>query len=99
MDYLLDLNVGKTRPSSCGGFDKMPLPCGKGMFSSQTTSAWEAEYKKYLSSRSGSEMPTVKTLREIHGAGHRDHEDDLVKDLLMWSEDLDDLGSLLFMAV
>ncbi|KUJ24333.1 uncharacterized protein LY89DRAFT_18568 [Mollisia scopiformis] len=99
MAYLLDMDVGKAQPSSCVGFDKVPLPCGKSMFLAQTASSWEDEYKKYLSSRNGSEMPTVGNLRKMFRTETNDWQNDLVKDLSGWSKDVDDLGSLLLVAV
>jgi len=99
MDRLVDMNVGKAQPSTCAEFDKIPLASTKSMWLAQTTSAWEDEYKKYLSVRHGTQMPTVGGLREAYGASTNDHESDLVKDLSNWSKDVDDLGSLLLMAI
>lgn len=66
------------------------------MWLAKTVPAWENEYNKYLSLRHGNKMPTVGALR---GAGVAEANDDLINDLSNWSNDVDDLGSLLLLVV
>jgi hypothetical protein len=94
MARLINMNLGYGLPKSCALFDEIPLPCAKSMWLAKTTSEWEDEYKKYLSLRHGSGMPTVGVLR---GAGTAEPDSDFVKDLANWSSDVDDLGSLLLL--
>ncbi|KAE8451057.1 hypothetical protein EG329_004729 [Mollisiaceae sp. DMI_Dod_QoI] len=97
MDRLIYINIGK--PASCTNLNKIPLPCSKQIWLAQTPSSWEDEYKKYLSLRHGSEMPDIGGLQEAYRADARDFENDLVQDLSKWSKEVEDLGSLLLMAI
>ncbi|CZR55295.1 uncharacterized protein PAC_05182 [Phialocephala subalpina] len=92
-----DMNVSRAQAEPCAHFEGISLPCGRSMWHAKTTSVWEDEYKKYLSLREGSAMPTIGNLRKVYGGADKDLDSDLVRDLSNWSKDADDLGSLLLM--
>lgn len=91
------MNVSRAQVEPCAHFEGISLPCGRSMWQAKTTSVWEDEYKKYLSLREGSAMPTIGNLRKVYGGADKDLDSDLVRDLSNWSKDADDLGSLLLM--
>lgn len=94
---LLDMNVSKAQAEPCPHFEGIALPCSRSMWHAKTISAWEDEYKKYLSLRAGSAMPTIGALRKGLGGADKDLDNDRVQDLSNWSKDADDLGALLLM--
>lgn len=84
----------------CGGFAELPLPCSKKLWQASDRATWEAEYKKeYMKegmfNGNVKRLPTYRDLLpdfqdgSSSGMGH----------LGEWFSGMDDLGTLVMMAV
>lgn len=96
---LLDLSVGLPTSAGCSQLDGAPLPASKTLWEADTRAAWESEYKKHLLTRKGSSLLRTKWLRESPKSEIDGLKSDDLEDLSRWSEDVDQLGWMLLMAV
>ncbi len=92
------MNFGPSAPTVCPELHKIPLPCSKEMWGAETKLAWESEYQKYLSRRSGGRIPMVGDLVRLNESNVDSLELEMVGDLSNWSEAADSYGSLLLLS-
>ncbi|KAH7319331.1 Alpha/Beta hydrolase protein [Rhexocercosporidium sp. MPI-PUGE-AT-0058] len=95
MDRVLDFNIGQPTVAFCRKFDLLSVPCSKEMWEAETSRSWEVEYKRYLSSRQGTEMPRFGDLRKLSQLDAKDLDSGLVADLSNWANDVDSFGSMI----
>lgn len=99
MSMLIDMSMGKLRTPSCSYLDGIALPCSKAMWEAETKTAWELEYKNYLSNRKGSEMLKCGDLRQqLNDLDMNSSASNIVEDLSTWSREVDSFGAMLLLA-
>jgi hypothetical protein len=96
---LLDLNIGLPPSAGCSQLDESPLPASKSLWEAETRAAWEIEYKKHLSTRKGAGLLRTKWLRESAKAEVDGLKSGDIEDLSRWSENVDQLGRMLLIAL
>jgi hypothetical protein len=67
------------------------------MWAAETESAWEIEYKNYLSSRTGSRVLKFGDLIQSNELDVDSLEPDMLEDLSNWTKKVDSFGSLLLL--
>lgn len=88
----------------CGGFSDLSLPCSKALWEAADQATWEIEYhKQYMQdSKSGQNLKTILTYKDLL-LDLQDQNDSTsssrVGGLSKWFLGMDDLGTLVSMAV
>ncbi|KAE9368834.1 hypothetical protein N431DRAFT_547717 [Stipitochalara longipes BDJ] len=92
--HIFNIEHGPGLPQ-CGGIAELPLPCSKTLWQASDRESWEVEYKRQYvgDGRGWRRVPTYRDLLP-------EFRDDREKvDLSEWFVGMDDLGSLVTMAV
>ena len=97
IDMLIDIDIG-AHQSGCAGFDAVPLPCSKDMWTAVTRSAWDEQYRKYLDDRNQNTTMTFGDLRHSQHLQTQTIDTQLSEGLVAWCKTIDDFGSVIMMA-
>jgi hypothetical protein len=99
MNLILDMSMGTFTSLNCSQLDQLPLPCSKTMWDAESKSAWEDEYKRYLSNIKGGRIFQCGDLRQLCRMEVSSLEHDTVAGLSAWSKVVDDFGAMLLLAL
>ncbi len=99
MNLILDMSMGVFKSPTCSQLDKLPLPCSRAMWEAMSKSAWEDEYKNYLSNLKGGRMMQCGDLRQLSKIEVSCLGSDIVDGLSAWSKTIDSFGAMVPLAV
>ncbi|KAH7309153.1 hypothetical protein B0I35DRAFT_482881 [Stachybotrys elegans] len=105
VDLLLDGMRGPNGKTCEPGqaFNVLPLPCTRDVWEARTTSAWIAQYDRYRSARTTNDVLTPINLTETSQLSCTASVNEALgtcnPDVLKWCENLDALGSLIWMVM
>jgi hypothetical protein len=88
MNLILDMSMSTFNSLTCSQLDQLPLPCSRAMWEAESRSAWEDEYKKYLSNMKGGRMFQCGDLRQMRLIEVSSLGGDVVDGLSAWSKGL-----------
>jgi hypothetical protein len=91
--------MGVFKSPTCSQLEKLPLPCSKAMWEVESRSAWEYEYKNYLSNMKGGRLLQCGDLRQLSKIGVSSLGSDIVDNLSAWSKAIDNFGAMVLVAV
>ncbi|KAI0099013.1 hypothetical protein GGR51DRAFT_536504 [Nemania sp. FL0031] len=98
---VLVFQIGTKQPNCCA-IRSTPLPSGRDLWDPEATETWAIRLNRYKSRLMRNRSLTISDLLSSLGSGQsgkKDVADALVqKDLVTWCENLDDLGTLVWMA-
>ncbi|KAJ9136925.1 hypothetical protein NKR23_g9571 [Pleurostoma richardsiae] len=92
IELLLDVLVGSADAKKCGGFLTVPLPCVRELWEPVSNTDWGARYQRWTSSSGWEEPLTVGDMARATKTHDR------LMDLATWCEEIDEYGTLLWMA-
>jgi hypothetical protein len=106
LEALLDLIVGpRDGPEECPGFSMIPLPCPRYLWDYEHRDAWGYRIRQYMDQRGEDRALTIRNLLQARRpsppperhAGEKDG-DRLVVEMARWCADIDEFGTLVWMA-
>ncbi|KAI0159661.1 hypothetical protein GGR57DRAFT_433609 [Xylariaceae sp. FL1272] len=93
--------VGNPDVPGCDSIQSTPLNCVRELWNTDTSESWASRLHTFVKQRASRKILTLHDLLQIRGdhAKKEDNTDALVqKDLTNWCENLDDFGTLVWMA-
>jgi hypothetical protein len=95
IELVLDVIFGSTPRELCTAYLGVPLPCGRRLWEPVSDAEWTRRYHQYLSSG----MPDLRIQDlKLSAAGASEAVNEESEGLAAWCEDLDDFGTLVWMA-
>ncbi|KAI1268927.1 hypothetical protein F5Y18DRAFT_171903 [Xylariaceae sp. FL1019] len=93
--------VGNPDFPGCDSIQSTPLSCVRDLWNTDTSESWAFRLHKFVKQRASREVLTLRDLLQIKH-NHTEKEDNIdalaQKDLANWCENLDDFGTLVWMA-
>jgi hypothetical protein len=94
-EIILEVIIGQPPEKFCRGFSHVPLPAPRDLWDCESIESWVYRYKRYIDSRKAEIVLTVDNLRASK-VGNLEKR--ISRELVRWSEDLDEYGTLVSMA-
>ncbi|ETS73287.1 hypothetical protein PFICI_14892 [Pestalotiopsis fici W106-1] len=103
IEIVLGVVFGRTDTANCPGFANIPLPCPKNLWDYESKTSWPYRVSRYTKSRSSGSHPTISDLVAASNSSADLQtiplENQTFGKVVEWCQALDDLGTLVWMAV